>query len=252
MPDLWHLEVANTLIVGEYGNRSTQANTVTWLGFFNSLPIAVDEETKAHAFGDALSLAREHGLSVYDAAYLELAMRRGLPLATLDDKLKTAAGAVGVPLYGVHYASTLSHWAVYREKQLAASPFRLPFRLRISSRVVKSTRFRRHSIKQLDGLISPIEGVCVGCTGTHFFRWQSQRLGVTIGRKPRMTRDGGEAFSLDVGQIAQWCSSEEFLPNSHSSREFAEWRTGDTSCTCETKGVGVATDFVERTERTFG
>jgi len=102
VPDLWHLEVANTLIVGERRKRSTQANTVTWLGFLTSLPIAVDEETKAHAFGDTLSLAREHGLSVYDAAYLELAMRRGLPLATLDDKLKTAAEAVGVPLYGVH------------------------------------------------------------------------------------------------------------------------------------------------------
>ena len=70
--------------------------------FSTSLPIAVDEETKAHAFGDTLSLAREHGLSVYDATYLELAMRRGLPLATLDEKLKTAAEAVGVPLYGVH------------------------------------------------------------------------------------------------------------------------------------------------------
>jgi predicted nucleic acid-binding protein len=102
VPDLWHLEVANTLLVGERRKRSTQANTVTWLGFFSSLPIAVDEETKAHAFGDTLSLAREHGLSVYDAAYLELAMRRGVPLATLDDKLKAAAEAVGVPLYGVH------------------------------------------------------------------------------------------------------------------------------------------------------
>jgi predicted nucleic acid-binding protein len=102
VPNRWHLEVANMLIVGERRKRCTQADTVTWLGFFNSLPIAVDEETKAHAFGDILSLAREHGLSVYDAAYLELAMRRGLPLATLDDKLETAARAIGVPLYGVH------------------------------------------------------------------------------------------------------------------------------------------------------
>lgn len=102
VPDLWHLEVANTLLVGERRKRSTQANTVTWLGLLASLPIAVDEETKAHAFADTLSLAREHNLSVYDAAYLELAMRRGLPLATLDDKLKVAAQAVGVVLYGVH------------------------------------------------------------------------------------------------------------------------------------------------------
>jgi len=47
-----------------------------------------------------VSLARDHGVSAYDAAYLELAMRRGLPLATLDDKLKIAAQSVGVPLYG--------------------------------------------------------------------------------------------------------------------------------------------------------
>jgi predicted nucleic acid-binding protein len=62
----------------------------------------VDEENKDHAFGDALSFARKHGLSIYDAAYLELVMRRGLPLATLDDKLKTVAAAIGTPLYGVH------------------------------------------------------------------------------------------------------------------------------------------------------
>jgi predicted nucleic acid-binding protein len=102
VPDLWHLEVANTLLVGERRKRSTQANTVTWLGFLASLPIAADEETAAHAFADTLNLAREHNLSSYDAAYLELAIRRGLPLATLDDKLKVAAQAVGVPLYGVH------------------------------------------------------------------------------------------------------------------------------------------------------
>lgn len=101
VPDLWHLEVANTLLVGERRKRSTQANSVTWLGFLSSLPIAVDEETKLHAFGNTANLAREHNLSAYDAAYLELAIRRGLPLATLDEKLKTVAQTVGVPLYGV-------------------------------------------------------------------------------------------------------------------------------------------------------
>lgn len=101
VPYLWHLEVANTLLVGERRKRSTQANTVTWLRFLAALPIVVDEETKAHAFGNTLNLARDHNLSTYDAAYLELAMRLSLPLATLDDKLKTAASAVGVPLFAV-------------------------------------------------------------------------------------------------------------------------------------------------------
>jgi predicted nucleic acid-binding protein len=104
VPYLWHLEVANTLLVGERRKRSTQANTMTWLGFLSALPIVVDDETRAHAFGTTLSLARDLNLSAYDAAYLELAIRRGLPLATLDDKLKAAALTVGVPLYGVHQA----------------------------------------------------------------------------------------------------------------------------------------------------
>ena len=99
VPDLWHLEVANTLVIGERRKRSTQADTVTWMGFLSALPITVDEETRAHAFGDTAGLARAHGLSVYDAAYLELAMRRGLRLATLDEKLSAAAVAAGVPIY---------------------------------------------------------------------------------------------------------------------------------------------------------
>ena len=101
VPYLWHLEVANTLLVGECRRRSTQADTATWLGFLSALPIEVDDETRAHAFGATLSLARSHALSAYDAAYLELAMRRGLPLATLDEKLKAAAKAVGVALHGL-------------------------------------------------------------------------------------------------------------------------------------------------------
>jgi len=87
VPDLWHLEVANTLLVGERRKRSTQADTVAWMSFLEELPITVDEETKTHAFRNTVNLGRSQNLSAYDAAYLELAMRRGLPLATLDDKL---------------------------------------------------------------------------------------------------------------------------------------------------------------------
>ena len=58
VPDLWHLEVANTLVVGERRKRSTQADTVTWLGFLAELPIVVDDETKSHAFADTINLAR--------------------------------------------------------------------------------------------------------------------------------------------------------------------------------------------------
>ncbi len=99
VPGLWHLEVANTLLVGERRRRSTSADTVKWIGYLSALPVSIDGETKANAFGTTLSLAREHGLSVYDAAYLELAMRRGLVLTTLDQKLKGAAEVAGVSLF---------------------------------------------------------------------------------------------------------------------------------------------------------
>lgn len=63
------------------------------------LPIVVDGQTVARAWAETIALARSHDLSAYDAAYLELAMRRSLPLATLDDKLKSAAGDLGVSLF---------------------------------------------------------------------------------------------------------------------------------------------------------
>lgn len=101
VPDLWRLEVANTLLVGERRKRSTRADTMAWLGFLSALPITVDAETRNHVFGKTLNLARDHNLSAYDAAYLELAMRLALPLATLDEKLKAAAADVGVPRFTV-------------------------------------------------------------------------------------------------------------------------------------------------------
>ena len=65
------------------------------------MPISVDLETNSHAWSDTISLARGHNLTASDAAYLELAIRRGLPLATIDGKLKLAAKAVGVGLFAV-------------------------------------------------------------------------------------------------------------------------------------------------------
>ncbi len=99
VPSLWPLEVANALLIGERRKRSTQSDTVNWLAFLTSLPITVDDETNARAWSDILNHARSHRLSAYDAAYLELALRRGLPLATLDDDLKKATAAVGIAEY---------------------------------------------------------------------------------------------------------------------------------------------------------
>jgi len=99
VPVNWPLEVANAVLMGERRQRSTEAQAAKWLGYLGSLPIAVDEETNERAWDELLSLGRAHRLSAYDAAYLELALRRGLPLATLDDKLKAAASAAGVPSF---------------------------------------------------------------------------------------------------------------------------------------------------------
>lgn len=99
VPVLWPLEVANALLMGERRKRSTEAETIRWVGILNRLPIVIDDETNARAWSDTIALARGHKLSAYDAAYLELAIRRRLPLATLDAPLKAAATAIGVSLY---------------------------------------------------------------------------------------------------------------------------------------------------------
>lgn len=99
VPGLWPLEVANALLVGERRSRATEANVTTFLRLLAALPIALDDDTASRAWQHSLHLARSHRLSVYDAAYLELALRQGLPLATLDDRLAAAATSAGVPAY---------------------------------------------------------------------------------------------------------------------------------------------------------
>ncbi len=99
VPSLWPLEVANCLLVGERRKRTTEVKVLQFLAEVRTMPIIVDEQTAPRAWRETLALARTHQLSVYDATYLELASRRGLPLATLDGKLKAAAAAVGVPLF---------------------------------------------------------------------------------------------------------------------------------------------------------
>jgi predicted nucleic acid-binding protein len=99
VPSLWPLEVANALLIGERRKRTTEAKVTAFLGLLECLPIALDDETASRAWQETVRLARSQQMTVYDAAYLELAMRRGLPLATLDDRLQAAAQAVGVPAY---------------------------------------------------------------------------------------------------------------------------------------------------------
>jgi predicted nucleic acid-binding protein len=99
VPALWPLEVANVLLMAERRKRSNHTRATKWLRYLSALPIAVDPETPFRAFDHILNLARPQKLTTYDAAYLELAVRRGVPLATLDSDLKKAAKAVGVELF---------------------------------------------------------------------------------------------------------------------------------------------------------
>ena len=97
-PSLWWFEIRNSLIVNERRQRITPARTAGFLKALASLPLALDRQIEDSAL---LGLARDQGLTVYDAAYLELAQRKGLALATLDKALAVAARASGVPLVGV-------------------------------------------------------------------------------------------------------------------------------------------------------
>jgi predicted nucleic acid-binding protein len=96
VPQLWRLEVGNTLTQAERRGRITAAQRTTTLELVRSLPITTDAETDGRAFREILNLARTTSLTTYDASYLELTMRRGIPLATLDTVLIRAASGVAV------------------------------------------------------------------------------------------------------------------------------------------------------------
>jgi predicted nucleic acid-binding protein len=96
VPTLWHHEVSNALLVGEKRKRMTSLQAGAFLDFLTELDIAVDDQSSWHTIRAAAELARHHGLTAYDAAYAELCLRRGLPLASLDDKLLAAAKKLGI------------------------------------------------------------------------------------------------------------------------------------------------------------
>ncbi len=96
VPVLWFSEVANACLVAERRRIVTPAQTADYLGRLAALPIAPDPIMPGLRRDAVLGLGREHGLSAYDAAYLELAMRAGAALATFDTALTRAAVAVGV------------------------------------------------------------------------------------------------------------------------------------------------------------
>lgn len=98
VPSLWALEVGNALAVSERKGYLKPAQLEAFLRDLGDLPKQVEHHTSEQAFGRTLALAREYKLSTYDACYLELAERTGLPLATLDSGLEKAAKRAGVAL----------------------------------------------------------------------------------------------------------------------------------------------------------
>jgi predicted nucleic acid-binding protein len=98
VPALWRLEVANGLQMAVRRARIDAAFRDASLADLRALPIAVDPETDHQAWTATLKLADRCRLTLYDAAYLELAQRVSLPLATFDQELRAAAGSVGVTL----------------------------------------------------------------------------------------------------------------------------------------------------------
>ncbi len=101
VPRLWYYEVANGLQTGIRAGRVTASFREKTLADLAILPIDTDEVSDQMVWTVTARLATSHGLTIYDATYLEIAMRRRLPLATLDLQLRAAATAEGVPLLGL-------------------------------------------------------------------------------------------------------------------------------------------------------
>lgn len=97
VPSLWEFELCNGLLMAERRGRLDQAGVQRALALFEGLPIVVDCTPRARS--DLVGLGRQHNLTAYDAAYLDLALREGLPMAALDLRLKAAARQAGVVQY---------------------------------------------------------------------------------------------------------------------------------------------------------
>jgi predicted nucleic acid-binding protein len=98
VPSIWPLEVVNVLLVAERRKRLKQADSVRFITLLSQLPIVVEHEWPEKMMTDLLALGRATNLSSYDASYLDLAMRKDCPIATLDNRLMDAAQDVSVKI----------------------------------------------------------------------------------------------------------------------------------------------------------
>jgi predicted nucleic acid-binding protein len=100
VPTWWFIEITNVLTMAERKGRITPTQSDAFIGDLSKLGIERDDEAVDRAFTHLLALCRTHRLTSYDAIYLDLAIRRSLPLATLDDDLRKTARKLGVGLLG--------------------------------------------------------------------------------------------------------------------------------------------------------
>ncbi len=100
VPAHWFLEVANVLAMAEKRKRISSEDAFHFLQLISVLDIQVEVEASRRAFDHILPLSRSHGLTSYDAAYLDLVLRRQLPLASLDDDLRRAVTSLGMQTLG--------------------------------------------------------------------------------------------------------------------------------------------------------
>lgn len=98
VPNVWALEVTNALVKALRRQHITRDELLEYAEQLGMLRLTVDSETAERAFGQILALAERYQMTTYDASYLELAQRRGVPIATSDRNLLQAAGAVKVPI----------------------------------------------------------------------------------------------------------------------------------------------------------
>ena len=99
VPAVWPLELGNVLVAAERRKRLDEAASTRFLALVRGLRITVEQEPPERMLTEGIALARRHGLTTHDASYLDLAMRQGLPLATLDASLRAAAKKCRVRLY---------------------------------------------------------------------------------------------------------------------------------------------------------
>ncbi len=98
VPMIWQMEIANVLWAAERKQRIKAYHSEKIRHIIGKLPIETDFASESNALGTLLELAREYEITVYDASYLELSLRHGIPLATLDKKLIAAAQRAGIPV----------------------------------------------------------------------------------------------------------------------------------------------------------